>query len=284
MKNNNSDGITSRLFFVNHLNHHALTWKLFSSLARVSSVTLPCWGKRRVQRVLCVMVGFNLLIPQVNAMGLRSFVALPVEKEGTVVRFQLERARDADTDTFISNAAYGLNAKQTVLLGMPYRLSPAGNNRQGDVSLLFRQMVQQHDSHSGTRRLGLLAGVVAPTESDRDAAVQAGFVYTRFKDRHELDIDALYQLGTGKRNDSGRYDLSWQYRLTPAERPDWGIASELNSVLEFNGRWQEGNIATQQVTAGLQWVHARWVLEGGMVKDLNNANELSYLLSTRFHF
>ncbi|HGG58764.1 MAG TPA: hypothetical protein ENK26_02460 [Gammaproteobacteria bacterium] len=227
-----------------------------------------------------------LLAPCSSAwsMGLRSLVALPVEKAGTVVRLQVERAGNADRDTLVANAAYGISARQTVLMGIPWRLSPAGDNRLGDFSALYRQMLTQNDHAGGTDRLGLLGGAVVPTDNNRDFVLQGGLVYTRFVNRHEFDVDALYQAGLGDRNDSGRYDLSWQYRLTPSERPLWGIASEINSVLEWNGRWREGNDATQQMTAGLQWVHARWVLEGGVVKDLNNAKETRYLVSSRFHF
>lgn len=230
------------------------------------------------------VMAVGLLITNAYAMGLRSFVALPVEKEGVVVRFSVEQTKEANTTTFITSGAYGISAKQTLLLGLPYRLSPSGNNPQGDVSVLYRHLVKQQDTLTGTRRLGLLGGAIIPTEKERDAAVQAGFVYTQYKGRNELDVDALYQSGISNRKDSGRYDVSWQYRLSPTERPDWGIASELNSVVELNGRWKEGNSTTHQVTLGLQWVHPKWVLEGGVAKDLNNAEELRYLLSTRFHF
>ena len=66
--------------------------------------------------------------------------------------------------------------------------------------------------------------------------------------------------------------------------PDWGIESELNTVTELNGRWKEGNEITHQITIGLQLVNPAWVIEGGFVKNLNNNNDLSFLLSTRFHF
>jgi hypothetical protein len=217
-------------------------------------------------------------------MGLRSLVALPVEKGGAVIRLTFERANDAATETLITNATYGFTANQTLLLGAPYRLSPSGNNRQGDVSVLYRHIVWQQDMLSGTDRLGLLGGVIVPTENDRDAAIQAGFVFTHFKNSHEIDLDALYQSGTANRPDSGRYDISWQYRLSPVEHPDWGISTELNTVLELNGRWNEGNTVTQQFTAGLQWIHKKIVIDGGVVKDLNNAYETRYLISTRFHF
>ena len=239
-------------------------------------------------RYLAALFGCLGLTQALQAAGLRSFIALPVDKGGTVVRFQLEHARDSDADKLLTSAAYGFSAKKTLLLGMPYRLSPAGKNRQGDVSVLFRQIISQNDFLNGTGRLGLLGGAIIPTDKDRDAAIQAGAVYTQYKGRHEVDVDALYQSGTASRADAARYDVSWQYRLLPAERPDWGIAKELNSVLEINGRWKQGDKLIHQATAGLQWIDQKWVLEAGVTQDLNegkSANkELRYLLSARFHF
>jgi hypothetical protein len=231
--------------------------------------------------IICFWVG---VANNAYSMGLRSFVALPIEKGGAVMRFTVGHTKQSDTDTLTISAAYGFSAKQALLLGLPYRLSPAGANRQGDVSALYRHIIWQEDSFSGTDRFGLLGGTIIPTESDRDAAAQTGFVFTHFKNRHEIDIDALYQLGIGNRPDSGQYDVSWQYRLSPVERPDWGIVQEVNSVLELNGRWGKGNNITHQFTAGLQWVHQKMVIEGGIVKDLNNDNETRYIISTRFHF
>lgn len=218
------------------------------------------------------------------SMGLRSFVALPVEKDGSVIRLALEHSTDSDINILRSSMAYGFNTRQTLLLGVPYRLSPSGGNRQGDVSVLYRHITWQKDTFSGTDRFGLLGGAIVPTEKDREEAFQGGFVFTHFKNRHEIDIDSLYQAGIKSRKDSGRYDVSWQYRLLPTERSTWGIPQEINSVLEINGRWLEGNELTHQITTGLQWIHQKVVLEGGITKDINNENETRYLLSTRFHF
>jgi len=231
--------------------------------------------------IICLWFG---VINSSYSMGLRSFVALPVEKEGTVIRLAFEHAKDSDTDDLTTSIAYGLSSKQTLLFGLPYRISPTGSNRQGDVSALYRHIVSQKDSQSGTDRLGLLGGVIVPTEDNRDTAAQAGLIFTHVKNRHEIDIDALYQYGIGRRTDSGRYDLSWQYRLSPSEYPDWGLGQEINSVLELNGRWTEGSVITHQVTAGLQWIHQKLVIEGGIVKDINNTKETRFILSTRLHF
>lgn len=222
--------------------------------------------------------------PLAQAMGLRAFVALPVDKGGSVARLRIERNLDSDSDLAVANIAYGISANQAILLGLPYRLSPAGAGRLGDLGLLYRHIIWQNDFANGTQRIGLLGGVVIPGDNGRDAALQAGLVSTWYRDRHEWDIDLLYRAGLDERPDSGRYDISWQYRLSPASYPDWGVAQEWNSVLELGGRWTQGNPALHQVTLGLQWIHPRWVLEGGIVRDINGPEDTRLLLSTRVHF
>ncbi len=217
-------------------------------------------------------------------MGLRSFVALPVDKGGTVLRFQGEHVDDADVTRLISSAAYGLTGRQTLLIGMPYRLSPGGNDQLGDLSVLYRPIVLQVDAPARTNRLGLLGGVVVPGDSDRDFAVQGGAVATFYRGRYEWDLSALYQAGLANRSDQARYDVSWQYRLTPAEYPDWGIGAEWDGVLELGGRYSEGDSMVHQATAGLQWIHPGWVLEGGITKDLNGPRDTRFLVSVRVHF
>ncbi len=216
------------------------------------------------------------------SMGLRSFVALPVEKGGAVIRLTFVNEKEADT--LVTSAAYGVDANQTLLLGIAYRGSPTNGDRQGDVSALYRYIAWKKDSSSGTDRLGLLGGAIVPTKNDNDAAVQAGFVFTHFRNRHEIDLDVLYQSGLDDRLDRGRYDISWQYRISPIKRPQWRLTQELNTVLELNGRWTENHNITHQVTAGLQTIHQKLVVEGGVVRDINNNHETKFLLSTRFHF
>jgi len=220
----------------------------------------------------------------VHAMGLRSFVALPLEQGGTVLRLFAERNTDTDVDTLTTELVYGISGTQTLFFGLPYRLSPAGSDRTGDLSALYRQIVWQVDNDIGTSRLGLLGGAILPTESSRDGQLQVGAVATFFRRRYEWDLDLLYQKGHDQAPDSGRYDISWQYRLSPAVYPAWGIGSEWDGVLELNGRWLEGNETIHQFTAGLQWIHRRWVLEGGVVQDLNGPEDRRFVLSTRIHF
>ena len=217
-------------------------------------------------------------------MGLRSFVALPVDKGGKVVRAQYQRNTSTGTEFLVANVAYGLSGKQTLLFGMPYRLSPGGTDRAGDVSALYRHIVLQDDSTEGTRRLGLLGGIIMPTESNRDASIQAGVVATFYRGRTEWDLDALWIEGLDDATNRARYDIAWQYRLSPAVYPEWGIGHEWHIDLELGGRWEEGNTMVHQATIGLQSIHRQWVFEGGVVQDLNGPDETQFILSTRFHF
>ncbi|NQY88227.1 MAG: hypothetical protein HRT51_10865 [Colwellia sp.] len=240
--------------------------------------------KNSIKSIASMTLIAMLNIQSANSMGLRSLVALPINLHGYVVRFSYQHLTAGDRDNFIISTAYGLSNDQALLLGIPYQEKPNDGARFGDLSALYRHTVIQNDFFSGTSRLALLAGAIVPSDHDRDPAVQAGFVYTFFKDRYEVDIDVLYQTGIDNRLNSGRYDLSWQYRLSPSLYPDWGVESEIHAVTELNGRWQEGNEITHQVTIGLQLINPTWVIEGGFIKNLNNNNDSSFLLSARFHF
>lgn len=219
-------------------------------------------------------------------MGLRSFVALPVNKGGLVTRLVVDEIPETNNDRITTNLAYGLDNKQAFFVAVPYRIADAKGDRLGDVGLLYRNLVWQNiDSPTHSSRFGILLGGVAPTDSDRDPKASAGVVYTYVNDRHEIDADALWQQGIDDAKNALRYDVSYQYRLFPKEYPEWGLSTLVNGVVEFAGRGVEGNTVVQQLTGGLQWVVTpRWVLEGGVTKDLNGPHDTNYIFSTRFHF
>lgn len=223
-------------------------------------------------------------INQVAAMGLRSFVALPLEEGGTVLRLFGERNTTANVSSLTTGLAYGLSHKQTLFFALPYRLSPAGGDRTGDVGALYRHIVWQLDDHQGTSRLGLLGGAIFPTDSARDLRLQAGAVATFSRQRYEWDLDVLWIEGLDDARDQARYDIAWQYRLSPAVYPEWGIGSEWDIDLELGGRWRQGASMVHQATLGLQSIHKRWVLEGAVVEDLNGPNDTRIILSARWHF
>ena len=218
-------------------------------------------------------------------MGLRSFVALPINKGGVVTRLVLDEIPETSNNKLTSNLAYGFDSKQTFFLAMPYRISSGEGDHLGDISLLYRNILWQNIGSTNPTHFGLLLGGVAPTDSDRDPKASAGFVVTHFNGKHEFDVDALWQYGIDDALNTLRYDLSWQYRVYPQEYPEWGLSSLANTVFEFAGRGVEGNTVVQQVTGGLQWVVTpRWVLEGGVTQDLNGPDDTNYIVSTRFRF
>jgi hypothetical protein len=226
----------------------------------------------------------TLYLPMAYGMGLRSFVALPVDKGGTVLRAVVEHNADTDTSVSEVSAAHGISHLQTLLFGLPYRLSSGTGDRLGDVSALYRHIVLQSDQDAGTDRLGLLGGMTIPTNSGRDEAIQLGAVFTHYRGRDEIDFDVLYQQGLGHRDNTSRYDLSWQHRVSPPAYPEWGIPREWWIVTELGGRWREGKSTVHQLTVGLQWVANRWVLEGGVIQDLDDSNHTRFLFSVRFHW
>ena len=236
----------------------------------------------RLLTAIIISVWLSFSMP-LQAMGLRSFVALPVEQGGSVVRSTVLHHTDSDKTDLILNVAYGISHQQTLLLALPYQLSPHSGDSLGDAGILYRHIVRQVDTAAGTDRLGLLAGVVLATDSERDAGLQAGAVFTHFRDRHEWDIDVLYQQGLDQRANAARYDLSWQYRLTPEDYPDWGMPQAWYVVSELGGRWLQEYQTVHQLTLGLQWVARRWVIEAGIIKDINAEHQTHYLLSVRFH-
>ena len=236
------------------------------------------------KRSLCYALLTGLFFPPIIfAMGLRSFVALPVEKGGSVLRATAEHNADTEANQLTLSTAYGISHRQTLLFKVPYRLSSGDGHRTGDVSALYRLIVRQSDTEHGTDRLGLLGGVVIPTNSKRDEGVQMGAIFTHYRGRNEIDIDVLYQQGLGNRNNTARYDLSWQHRIKPSTYPDWGIPHEWHVVTELGGRWSEGQSTVHQFTVGIQRVAKRWVLEGGVIQDLNEPRHTRFLVSVRFH-
>ena len=218
-------------------------------------------------------------------MGLRSFVALPINKGGVVTRFVFDEIPETNNKRLTSNLAYGIDGKQTFFLAAPYRLSSGEGDRLGDIDMLYRNIVWQDLDSINPTRIGLLVGAAIPTESDREPKASAGFVVTHAKERNEWDVDALWQQGIDDAPNTLRYDISWQYRIYPKEYPEWGLSSLVNTVVEFGGRGEEGDTVVQQVTGGFQWVVTpRWVLEGGVIQDLNGPDDTNFLVSTRFHF
>lgn len=232
----------------------------------------------------CTVTLVLLLLAQASwALGLRTFVAVPVAKGDWILRALNANNFDSKVNVQEFAAVYGLDNRNTFFVIQPTRLHPSGPNRTGDLNLLYRYTLFTNDRENGTTRLGVLAGGLIATSSNSNGGAQAGLVGTHFSGRNEIDADVIYKEGFGRSLNTTRYDLSWQYRIFPSEYPDDDLPSSWNTVLEYNGRWIETTHLVHQVTAGLQWVHPTWIIEGGLFKDINTPHNLGLITSFRLH-
>ena len=239
----------------------------------------------RSHRTLSWLVTLACLLGHaVHAGGLRSLVALPLEPGGIIARFQVVGSSRPDNLLVSGTLLYGLTTRQTLIINVPYRDLESGDDGFGYVTGLYRGIVYQHDEPNATRRIAVIAGVRVPTDSKLDAQISAGLVATTYKHRSEWDIDLVWMQGLRRGGNNARYDVSWQYRLTPSEYPEWGIPNEWQSVVELGGRYAEGSEMVHQLTVGALWVHPSWVLEAGVIQDLNGPDVRSFLLGIRKHF
>ena len=229
------------------------------------------------------MLGFALfsIVTNSYALALRSFVAMPINKNGLVLRGINAINLNNGTNNLNGEAGYGLTAKQTIFATL---IKPGLGQARGDLSLFDRIIVWQQDQKEGTNRFGLLIGPVVPMNDNTDGGVQGGGVASFYYMRNEVDIDAIWSQGFGRSPNTAQYDISWQYRIYPAVYPEWGLGSSVNTVLEFNGSYKESNATVQEATAGLQWVNPTWIVEGGFIRDIaNGPHQTTLMLSVRAH-
>ena len=239
----------------------------------------------RSRRAFTWLVALACLVGDATyAGGLRSLVALPLEPGGIVTRLQVVRASSPDNTTVTGTVLYGLTTRQTLIFSVPYRDLERGDDGFGYLTGLYRRTVYQHDEPNATRRIAVIGGLRVPTDSDLDPQISAGLVATVYRRRSEWDFDLVWMEALGRSGNNARYDVSWQYRLTPSEYPEWGIPTEWQSVIELGGRYAEGTEMVHQLTVGALWVHPSWVLETGIIQDLNGPDTTSFLLGIRKHF
>jgi len=218
------------------------------------------------------------------AGGLRSLVALPLAPGSVVARLQIVGSSTPDNLTIAGTVMYGLTTRQTLIISVPYRHLEFGNDGFGYVTGFYRGTMYQHDEPNATRRIAVIGGLRMPTDGNHDPQIAAGLVATVYRHRSEWDFDIVWMQGLGRSGNNARYDVSWQYRLTPSEYPEWGMPTEWDSVLELGGRYVEGSGMVHQLTVGALWVHPGWVLEAGIIQDLNGPEATSILVGIRSHF
>ena len=191
-------------------------------------------------------------------------MALPVAQGEAIWRSQLRyrlatddpSPKDRKTRTLVApqTLVYGLTPRLSLFAKLPLLVrrsldSPGARNGDpavGNPTLLGRYILYADDyAPLSTRRMAFLAGVKLPTGADRFGTSSfdplLGGVATWAADRTEVDLDALFTLGTKRHGfDTGnrfRYDVAYRYRLWPL-RFGTGLR-QLNGLVELNGLWTE---------------------------------------------
>ncbi len=266
-----------------------------------------------MKRTVAVAATLAALAPATAfAQGINTNVALPVAKGEGIWRSQVRYVQATDDPTPWDREVRAILTPQTLALGFTPRLTAfatlpvlaprsrneAGRSAQhdaalGDLRLLGRYTFFADDyAPLATRRVAVLGGVKFPT-GDNDFGTPSfdpvlGAVGTWAHDRHEIDLDALYKIGTERHDfetgDTLRYDLAYRYRLWP--RRFGGRLLQVNGLLELNGTWQarsrdEGNRLSDTggsvllLSPGFQIISVRWIVEASVQipvhQDLNGS-------------
>jgi len=243
-----------------------------------------------------------LLLPGAAlAQGINTNVALAVAEDEGIFRSQLRYRRATDDpagtgrelDALVApqTLVYGVAPEITVFATLPVlahrRLEPGDGSVKrdsavGDLRLLGRYTFYIDDyAPLSTRRVAVLAGLKFPTGGDGFGTPSFdpifGAVGTWVAKRHEVDLDALYQVATTRHGfeagDEVRYDLAYRYRLWPQRFGSRLI--QLNGVLELNGRWRdrtqvEGSTIEASggslllLSPGAQFIAKRFIVEASV--------------------
>ncbi len=235
------------------------------------------------------------------AQGINTNVALPVAKGEGIWRSQLRARVATDDPSSLDREIQALVAPQTLVYGITPRLTAfatlpllarrrveTGSSSErtspaiGDLTLLGRYTVLADDyAPLSTRRAAVIAGVKLPTGADRFGTPSydptLGAVGTWAANRHELDVDFLYTVGTKRRDFEAanrlRYNLAYRYRLWP--RRFGRRLRQVSALLELNGRWaahtrRDGRTIRDSggqvvfLSPGLQYVTSRLIVEASL--------------------
>ncbi len=255
-----------------------------------------------MKRTVAVAVTMAALVPATAfAQGINTNVALPVAKGAGIWRSQVRYVQATDDPTPQDREVRAILTPQTLVLGFTPRLTAfatlpvlvhrsrdeAGRSAQhdsalGDLRLLGRYTFFADDyAPLATRRVAVLGGVKFPTGDNHFGTPSfdpiLGAVGTWAHDRHEIDLDVLYRIGTERHDfetgDTLRYDLAYRYRLWP--RRFAGRLLQVNGLLELNGTRQaksrdEGDRLSDTggsllfLSPGFQIISTRWIVEASV--------------------
>lgn len=276
--------------------------------------------------VMAAPITFNTALPITQGEGIFRIQAKHLAFRGLA-------GSDLEVDALPLVVVWGVTPKLTLfgitpLLDKQLRVETPGGRVSrgdsgiGDLTLLARYTLWQHDSRGATFRIAPFIGVEAPT--GRDDAEDTlgplppplqlgsgswdpvlGLVVTRQTLGWELDGSVSYQANTEangfESGDVARFDLSYQHRVRPRELGP-GVPSFVYAVLESNVLWQDRHRAAGQdvsdsggttwyLAPGIQYVRKRLVLEAAVQLPVaqrlhGNARESDWIstVSARLNF
>ena len=289
-------------------------------------------------RPAAALAGLIILLTPVHtpAAPITFSTALPVGEGKFINREQLILTRSGDdpannglvvdVDALVSVLAYGASEKLALFAALPYlrkELRQSGGVRRssqgiGDLTIFGRYTLFQRDGIGRTLRLGVIAGVKAPTGDDDEADALGrlpiplqsgtgswdsfiGLVVSSETLQGGFHSQLTYQAKTAANNfeagDVSRLDLSWQRRVWPRALQPSSDAF-VYGVLEANIiRSKKARVAGQVnndsggttifITPGIQYVSKKLILEAAIqipvYQDLNGtALESDYVFRAGF--
>jgi len=237
--------------------------------------------------------------------------------------------RDLNVEALVSVIGYGINSKLAIFAAIPYinkhldftlidqRLSRTTSGI-GDVKLFARYTFLQRDQRSKTLRLAGFAGLQTPTGKDNKTdrigrfpiplqsgsgalGYFGGMILTYQTLDYQIDGQLSYQKNSAanqfKVGAEFRADVSFQYRLSPAEMSS-DTHRFIYGVIEANYRDQASHQLAGLsdptsggsrlfLSPGLQYVTAKYILEASIQLPVSQdigANELAvdYVVTTGF--
>jgi hypothetical protein len=270
---------------------------------------------------------FWIVIPASWAAPIATNTALPISANEIIVRVQLVAAHASDSpgglnrhvDRFEARSVlgYGLTSKLAFfgMLPVVYIEQVFGDVRSsdsglGDAELFARYEVFRSDKPGRTFRIAPFAGLRFPTgkegkTGDGSLDVFGGVIATLASTQWVLDSQLRHDFNAEssgfERGDATRFDVSFQYRWSPAKVVR-DTPAFVYGVLELSANYSERNRVggvtdpnsggfLLYLTPGLQYAARRWIVDFGVkipvVSDLiGTALEPDYsvLTSIRVNF
>lgn len=165
-------------------------------------------------------------------------------------RVMLMRAQNGNRTTAEVVGTWGLDPKNELRAIVPYVFTDQLGTSQsgiGDLYVRYKHSLAQTDGVMSSNRFAVLVDATMPTgDSDNPGLppraqlgmgtpeIGAGLVYSIVRNRHRAsaEVGYLQPLGNGFAG-TGRLNVAYWYRLTPAEFPEDDLPVEVRGVVEI---------------------------------------------------